>query len=235
MEPRIRRATRADVDSLVAVKRALMIPPGTEALSHGGFLLGSSREQYEFFVENANVLVLEAREAEGADARLLGFAVTLPDPLLRKSELWARAAAIEWAPDGITTGMPDLAEILASRIGYFEQLAFLRFPGVRMYAPAFALAAALDLAETGHQHIFMTVVSAPIANLAPLPFLRILGAERIGRIAEEYPEVGRITSDLYHLDTRRWNYGVGADSPLFRLRERVTQTLTTLRNRPAIR
>lgn len=229
MEPRIRRATRADVDALVAVKRALMIPPGAEALSHGGFLLGSSREQYESFIENANVLLLEAED------RPLGFAVTLPDPLLRESELWARAAAIEWAPDGLTSDMPDLAEIMASRIGYFEQLAFLRFPGVRIYAPAFALAAALDLAETGHQHIFLTVVSAPIANLAPLPFLRILGAARIGRIAEEYPEVGRITSDLYHLDTRRWNYGVGPDSPLFRLRERVAQTITTLRNRSGMR
>lgn len=232
MEPLIRRATRADVDALIAVKRALMIPPGAEALSHGGFLLGSSREQYESFIDSANVLVLEA---PGPDSRLLGFAVTLPDPLLRKSELWTRAAAIEWGRDGPTAGLPDLAEILSSRIGYFEQLAFLRFPGLRIYAPAFALAAALDLAETGHEHIFLTVVSAPIANLAPLPFLRILGAERIGRIAEEYPEVGRITSDLYHLDTRRWNYGVGADSPLFRLRERVVQTIARLRKRPGMR
>lgn len=235
MGPRIRRATRADVDALVAVKRALWIPPGAQALSHGGFLLGSSREQYESFIENANVLVLEEPESPGADARLLGFAVTLPDALLRQSELWSRAAAVEWASDGIATDMPDLAEMLAARIGYFEQLAFLRFPGARIYAPAFALAAALDLAETGHQHIFLTVVSAPIANLAPLPFLRILGATRIGRIAEEYPEVGRITSDLYHLDTRRWNYSVGSDSPLFRLRERVVQTIATLRNRTGLR
>lgn len=222
-EPRIRPATLADIDAIVEVKRALMIAPGADALSHGGFLLGSSREQYAYFIEHANVLLLQAGD------RVLGFAVTLPDPVLRGSDLWARAAQIQWTLDENSAASPSLIEILAGRVGYFEQLACLRFQNMRIYAPAFALAAALDLAESGHRHIFMTVVSAPVANLAPLPFLRMIGATRLGCIAEEYPEVGAITSDIYHLDTARWNYGVGPDSPLFGLRQRVAGTIATLR------
>lgn len=228
-EPRIRTATAADVEAILLAKRELMIAPGTAALSHGGFLLGSSRAQYEFFIAKANVLVLEAED------RLLGFSVTLPDPLLRASDLWARAARIDWEAASAAEGAPNLLAIMASRLGYFEQLAFLRFPNMRIYAPAFALAAALQLAETGHQHIFMTVVKKPVANLAPLPFLRIIGAHRLGSIAEEYPEVGVITSDIYHLDTERWNFGVGPGSPLFALRERIARTLAALRNKPSLR
>lgn len=222
---RIRTAALADVESILAVKRALMIAPGAEVLSQGGFLLGSSREQYEFFIEKANVLVLEA------SGRLFGFSVTLPDHLLRQSDLWVRAARINWQLESPADGVPSLLEILSSRVGYFEQLALLRFPSLRVYAPAFALAAALDLAESGHRHIFMTVVSSPVPNLAPLPLLRIIGAHRLGSIMEEYPEVGSITSDIYHLDTLNWNFGVGPESPLFGLRERVANTTAMLRGR----
>lgn len=223
MEPRIRPATLADVDALLGLKRALMIAPGADLLSRGGFLLGSSREQYADFIARANVLLLEASD------RLLGFAVTLPDPVLRQSELWARAEHIRWTDADPPDAGPNLLEILASRVGYFEQLAFLPAANLRIYAPAFALAAALDLAASDHRHIFMTVVSAPVANLAPLPFLRIIGARRLGSIAEEYPDVGAITSDIYHLDTQRWNYSIGPDNPLYRLRQRVAHTVAMLR------
>src|SRR5262245_41557001 len=84
MNARLRRATPADVATLVDIKRQLMIGPGTAELSRGGFLLGSSAEQYARFIDEANVLLLEG------DGRALGFAVTFPDALLRKSDLWQR-------------------------------------------------------------------------------------------------------------------------------------------------
>ena len=108
----------------------------------------------------------------------------------------------------------------------------LRIDNLRIYAPAFALAAALELADSGHRHIFLTVVSAPWPNLAPLPFLRILGAQRVGRIAEEYPEVGAITSDIYHLDTQTWTYRVGPGNPST-LRERIRKTVSALQRSPS--
>lgn len=227
MQPKLRRATLADIDAICAVKRSLMIAPGTPALHGGGFLLGSSPDRYAFYIEQAHVSLLEA------DGRLLGFAITLPDPLLRQSELWSRAERIDWQSDPSDRPGLDLAAILSSRIGYFEQLALLRIDNLRIYAPAFALAAALELADSGHRHIFLTVVSAPWPNLAPLPFLRILGAQRVGRIAEEYPEVGAITSDIYQLDTQTWTYGVGPGDPLHALRERIRKTVTALQSSPS--
>src|SRR6185436_8571307 len=133
-------ATPADVATLVAIKRQLMIVPspgpGTADLSRGGFLLGSSAEQYAYFIEQANVLLLEG------DGRPLGFAVTFPDELLRKSDLWTRREHINF--DAALGDSPDdaalMVEILSGRIGYFEQLALLPIPSLRLYAPAFALA-----------------------------------------------------------------------------------------------
>jgi hypothetical protein len=225
IEARVRSATAADVESIFAVKRDLMIAPGAQAMARGGFLLGSSREQYAFFIAHASVLVLEA------DGRVQGFSVTLPDEVLRKSDLWARREQIDWQ-DTLGTSPDDaslFADLLTGRIGYFEQLALLPFAPLRIYAPAFALCAAIDLARSGHRHIFTTVVAGPVANPAPLPLLRIIGARRLGTLFEEYPEVGGIQSDIYHLDTARWNFGVGPDSPLFSLRERIARTVRQLR------
>lgn len=229
IDARVRPATLDDVEAIFAVKRDLMITPGTQAMamSRGGFLLGSSREQYASFITNASVLVLEA------GGRVQGFSVTLPDEVLRKSDLWTRREQIDWQ-ESLGSSPEDaslFADLLTGRIGYFEQLALLPFAPLRIYAPAFALCAALDLARSGHRHIFTTVVAGPVANPAPLPLLRIIGARRLGRIREEYPDVGAILSDIYHLDTARWNFGVGPDSPLFALRQRIARMVRTLRGR----
>jgi hypothetical protein len=224
-EAHVRAATPADVESIFAVKRDLMIAPGAPAMARGGFLLGSSREQYAFFIRHANVLVLEAK------GRVQGFAVTLPDEILRQSDLWMRREQIDWQ-ESLGSSPEDaalFADLLTGRIGYFEQLALLPFAPLRIYAPAFALCAALELLRSGHRHIFTTVVAGPLPNPAPLPLLRIIGARRLGRISEAYPEIGAIQSDVYHLDTARWNFGVGPESPLFTLRERIARMVRSLR------
>jgi len=228
-EARVRPATLADVDSIFAVKRDLMIAPNAQAMARGGFLLGSSREQYAFFITHANVLVLEA------DGRVQGFTVTLPDEILRQSDLWTRREQINWqeslgsSPEDVSLFAELSNALVTGRIGYFEQLALLPFAPLRIYAPAFALCAALDLKLRGHRHIFTTVVAGPVANPAPLPLLRIIGARRLGSIHEKYPDVGAIQSDIYHLDCARWNFGVGPDSPLFSLRERIARMVDNLR------
>lgn len=216
--PRIRAATAADVGAILAVKERLRVSLVGEEheRGEGGFLLGSTAEQYLGFVAQADVLLLEA---EGA---VLGFSVTLPDEVLRASELWARRERIRWS------GL-DPAEIEPARLGYVEQLGVLRGALGRRWAPAFAMAALLRLAEAGHEHIFATVVREPFTNLAPLPLLRQIGARAVGRVDEEYPEVGRLVSDVYHLRPATWAYDhLPPESALWPLRRRIARMVERL-------
>jgi len=185
----LRRAVEADVSGMVVVKEQLRIAPGGGP--PGGFLLGSSPEQYAFFVANANAYVLE-----DAKRGLVGFAITLPDEVLRMTDVWARRREIDWEGDG-------WERFETERVGYFEQLAVLPGCQYRIAAAALALRALTDLLADSHRHVFATAVSAPFNNLASRRLLDAIRARRVGRIDETYPDVGRIVSDVYHLDRSR--------------------------------
>jgi hypothetical protein len=181
---RIRRATQADAEAILAVKRALALPPDAREAPGGGFLLGASLEGYRALIDAADVWVLT-----GTDGAVAGFAVLLPERVLRASELWARREAIRWeVPSG---WMPP-----GERVCYFDQLAIL--PPARMRAPELALTALRGAVRAGHEHLFATVVTHPVQNTASLALLRALGARRVGSVDEEYEGVGRIVSDLYY-------------------------------------
>ncbi len=175
---------------MLAVKARLVLQPADPAGSspRGGFLLGSSPEQYAFFIRHASVFVLE----DVAENQIAGFAVTLPDEVLRATGLWARRRLIEWR-----AGAWD--EIERGRVGYFEQLAVLPERRYKIYAPALALAALKALLDTGHEHLFATVVREPVHNRASLRMLEAIGAHRVGQIDESYEEAGQILSDVYYL------------------------------------
>lgn len=181
---RIRRATQADAEAILAVKRALALPPDAREAPRGGFLLGASLESYRALIDVADVWVLT-----GTEGAVAGFAVLLPEPVLRASGLWARREAIRWdAPAGWTP--PE------HRVCYFDQLAIL--PAARMRAPELALTALREAVRTGHQHLFATVVTHPVQNTASLALLRALGARHVGSVDEEYEGIGHIVSDLYY-------------------------------------
>ncbi|WP_420127088.1 hypothetical protein [Longimicrobium sp.] len=181
---RVRRATQADAEAILAVKRALALPPDAREAPRGGFLLGASLQGYRALIGAADVWVLH-----GTDGAVAGFAVLLPEPVLRASELWTRREAIRWeVPSGWTP--PD------DGVCYFDQLAIL--PQARMRAPEMALTALRAAVQSGHQHLFATVVTHPVQNTASLALLRALGARRVGSVDEEYAGVGRIVSDLYY-------------------------------------
>lgn len=184
----LRTGVLADVAGMLSIKARLRVAPG-EAAPAGGFLLGCSAERYAFFVARANVLVLDDRERGG----LAGFAVTLPDEILRETDVWARRGEIAW--DGA-----DPARFETARVGYFEQLAVLPGCRYRAAAPALALRALGDLLAAGHRHVFATVVRAPFDNLVSRHLLAAVGARRVGAIEERYDGVGPILSDVYHLD-----------------------------------
>jgi GNAT superfamily N-acetyltransferase len=183
---KIRPARPGDVEGMLRIKRELKLDPAGDAPG-GGFLLGATREQYGFLVANAQVLALA-----DDDGALGGFAIALPNAVLRSTDLWARRRSIQWG-DGNWDALED------ARVAYFDQLAVRPGRRHRTYAPALALAALQRLATTGHQHLFATVVREPVMNLASPPLLHAIGAARVGSIEEHYPEVGRVVSDVYHL------------------------------------
>lgn len=184
MTARLRRARAQDLAAIVAVKEALRLAPGQRP-ERGGFLLGCSPERYAQLIEWANVLLVEKF------GEVAGFAVTLPDPLLKASELWERRALIGWEKG---EGEPPPGD----RVAYFDQLA-LRPGARRAYAPALALAAVRELAQAGHDHLYATTLDEPVRNRAAMPLLRAVGARGVGLVEEHYPEVGRVVSRLHYV------------------------------------
>ena len=89
----VRTATLSDVDSIIAVKQALRHVDD----ERGGFILGSPRELYCTWVKTAVVKVLQAGQAnanrlgEVSEAPgIVGYAICLPDAVVRQSELWQK-------------------------------------------------------------------------------------------------------------------------------------------------
>lgn len=169
---------------MLAIRAALALAPGRAPL-RGGFLLGCSGERYALLAAAGCVLVVE--DCSG----LVGFAVTLPDPVLRASELWARRDLIRWRA-GFGAPPPD------ERIAYFDQLA-LAPSANRLLGPTLALAAARALAGSGHRHLYATTLRRPLRNPAALALLAAGGACHVGEVTERYEQVGEVVSDLHHL------------------------------------
>ncbi|HEX8381668.1 MAG TPA: hypothetical protein VF619_14095 [Allosphingosinicella sp.] len=182
MTARIRPARSGDLAAIVAIKDSLAFAPGS-ARPRGGFLLGCAPERYSALIAAQCVLVLEQ------DGRVAGFAVAVPDPLLRSSDLWARRSLIRWLEG---EGEPPEGEPIA----YFDQLA-LAPRASRLGAAPLALAAAGRLAEAGHVRLYATTLQAPIRNPAALPLLRGIGARIVGSVTEHYEDVGEVVSDLH--------------------------------------
>lgn len=179
---RIRPACPGDLPAIVAIKEALGFVSGSPR-PRGGFLLGCAPERYSSLIGADCVLVLEQ------EGRLAGFAVAMPDPLLRASELWARRSLIRWRNG---EGEPPPGEPIA----YFDQLA-LAPTASRLAAAPLALAAVCRLADSGHARLYATTLQAPIRNPAALPLLRGCGARVVGSVTEHYDNVGEVVSDLH--------------------------------------
>lgn len=179
---RLRQAVIEDAPTLLGIKRALRLPSNGQP-GRGGFLLGTTLEQYRHFIVHDWVLV-----AEGAEG-VVGFAVVLGYETLQRSEVWRKREAVRFTVPASTFG---------TRPAYFEQLAFLPRPEARTYAKYVSFLSAKRALEQ-HDGVLTTVVRRPFHNRAVLPFLSVTGFERVGEIDEDYPEIGRIVSDVYYL------------------------------------
>ncbi|PRP97379.1 hypothetical protein [Enhygromyxa salina] len=192
---RLRRARHEDLGALLSIRRALPMPSlaETDETRRGGFLLGCDAAQYAQLLAIARVWLLE----RGGEAG--GFCVTLDDPVLRASPIWARRDEIAW-----DAGVDPVA-IAARRVAYLDQLAVLPHMRSHYWGAALGLRAVADqIVERGHELVLTTTVIAPIHNRAAQPYLDQFGARRIGQVDERYPEVGRIVSAVHLLDAAHY-------------------------------
>ena len=186
----IRDAQLADVDDLITIKEALR--PGDDSMG-GGFILGSARDLYSAWIEAAVVKVLEVGGGS------VGYAICLPDAMLRQSALWDKK-------DRIAFAIP-ITSILADKIAYFEQLAVL--PRYRRYVLKLLVATLDVIFAQGHQHMFATTVREPFHNRAASGLFKRSKAQTVGFIREHYPEHGVIVSQLHYVP--RVNYHRACD------------------------
>lgn len=184
----LRRGRVSDAPRLAALRDSLRLAIRRDrdprCAVGGGFLLGCSEDAYRAHAAGGRLVVLE-RCGEVA-----GFAVTLPNAVLRGSELWARRDRITWTADD---GVP---QYLDSSLAYFDQLAVAPVLQARIGAPALAFVSA-ERELRDHELLFATVVERPILNPAALPLVRRVGGQRVGEVAEEHPALGTFVSGIY--------------------------------------
>lgn len=185
---KLRPAQLADAPALVEIKRHLRMPPEAGQTQQGGFLLGTTQEQYERFIVHDEVWVAE----EDSTRQVVGFSIVLSHESILGSQLWHKAAQAQWADS-------FLRHVSQRRLAYYEQLAFLPSAAYRVYAKYLALTS-VQRAFAAHTSLLTTIIRQPIHNRAALPFLHVAGFERVGCIDEIYPEYGPVSSDIYHLD-----------------------------------
>ena len=186
MSLKLRRARKGDEESFLRVKKRLPMPSSPQESARGGFLLGTNVETYRFYIENSYANVLEN------DGEIVGFAIILPDALLRRSDLWRRKNEIEWE-----NGAPT--DLLDKPLCYFEQLAVLPGAKNRFYGVSLAFAT-LRQAFEKHEAVFATLVVEPVFNPASIPFLESVGASRVAAVDEFLPEFGNLVSAVYSLE-----------------------------------
>lgn len=178
---KIRRARLDDVEGMLALKSALTFSESMGDSTRGGFLLGTDASGYRLRIQHGIAWVLD-------DGTIKGFAIILPDAPFRQSEVWQRRDVVRWQID------PQV--LVDSTLGYYDQLAVTRRGG-RRYASALALTALVDLMEQGADHLVTATVTAPIVNLAAVPYLQRLGGQCVGRLDEHYPVIGALVSDIW--------------------------------------
>lgn len=190
MSLKLRRAKLTDAEQFINVKKSLPMPSDLSEMVRGGFLLGTNIETYRFFIENAFVNVLEDK------GKIVGFAIILPDALLRNSEIWQRKNEIRW-DNFETVKFEDKA------ICYFEQLAVLPDRKYRFFGISLAYLT-LSQAFANHEAMFTTIVKEPVFNQAAIPFLENVGGKCVGEVNEVYPKVGNLVSKVYFVEQEKF-------------------------------
>ncbi len=196
----VRTATlSSDIDRITAIKQNLHPAEGGRG---GGFILGSSRELYRRWIETAVVKVLqqEERKRRGSERHtsLVGYAICLPDAVLRQSELWQKKDRIDFNI--------AIDSIVHDKIAYFEQLAIL--PRYRYALPQLLKATLETISAQGHRHLFTTTVCKPFNNCAAHGLLKRSAARTVGYLQEHHPVHGTIVSRLHYMSRDNYQHAL---------------------------
>ena len=205
----IRRASPEDVPDILGVKESLRLEFGASLdADDGGFLLGSVPEVYEQLAHAGQILLL----VQGA--RVLGFSTMLDDRLFRSSAVFARREQIAW--DAFSP-----QEVLSESIAYFDQLA-IHPEGQRGHLGALLAMSTMDALTDEAEHVFTTTLLEPIENRAALPLIQKVGGRQVGTLTEVYPEVGQVTSAIFHLPRDSYRASIAGLHETGSARERET-------------
>ncbi len=197
---KIRKAILEDADSFVKIKNHLPMNLSEEKSSKGGFLLGTTVEEYKFYIETSLVLVVED------DNKVIGFGIILLDHIIRESSLWKKREEVTW--------FIDFKRYENIELSYFEQLAFL--PGYKYWPTRLAYQILKESFDNGAKALITTTVKKPVKNMAALPLIKIAHGVLAGNINETHPSVGEINSDIYIIDSENF-YKYVPIHPLFKL------------------
>ena len=185
MKTSIRIAELRDAAAFVAIKDQLPITRTDGSTTTGGFLLGTDKETYKYYIENAFCLTAECNH------KIVGFGIIFTDEMLRNSDVWLRRKQANWSI--------DLTDWEDKKLCYFEQLAFL--PGNRKLVLLLAYNLVKWVFDLGYETLFTTTVKQPVLNLAAIPFINAVEGILAGNIMEVYPEIGLINSDIYLIES----------------------------------
>lgn len=190
MKSRIRIAESRDASSFVAIKDQLPIERSDGSTTTGGFLLGTDLATYQFYIENAFCLVAEC------DDEIVGFGIIFSDIMLRNSDVWLRRKQANW--------FINLSDWEDNKLCYFDQLAFL--PGHKKLVILLAYNLVKWVFDLGYETLFTTTVKEPVLNLAAIPFINAVDGILAGNIAEIYPKIGLINSDIYLIEANSYDW-----------------------------
>jgi hypothetical protein len=173
----IRRATRADVSAVLALKHDLRFTGS----GRGGFLLGSDEQGYQRRVQDGQAWILDV------NGEVSGFAITMGARAFANTPLWELRHQVKWST--------ATAAVLSQGVGYFDQLAVKRGTPARS-AALLAFAALWDLFRTD-RYVVTTTVVAPVRNSAAVPLIEVVGGVPAGEIEENYANFGQLTSCVW--------------------------------------
>jgi len=181
---------------MLTLKGELVFEVVDGASTRGGFLLGTDADGYARRIREGEVWVMD-------DGVVQGFAIALPDAPFRASDVWRRRDAVRW--EGV-----DPAALEGERLCYFDQLAVRRGSFRNRRWGALLAFHTARRALQHHDHLVTSTVSAPVLNLAAVPYLLRLGATRVGRLDEHHEPIGPLVSDIWRITRAAFEARVAA-------------------------
>ena len=189
----LREATIEDIDSIMTVKEACSYKEDVKRIESGekskGFILGSTREKYLYYIQNAHVYMFMDEE------KVAGFNVILPKKIALEGSTMTETIKLS-NQDGVNGTVEDYI--------YYDQ--YCLHPDWANRTLAFSMIVILSkmFYDRGVINVYGSVVTEPIDNENSRKVLEGVGMKNVGTLDEEYGEIGSIKSVLYWINSKQW-------------------------------